>query len=410
MNVTSAIPNGSGRVRHVSPERIEIELIAYSKGARYFCVEISEVEEPCEQEILLLPDSLFRVPTFIHKFHADVWICDAEERDWQRVKKIERTPEMVRCEMRLLPGKRYLVSSEPPYRYVDTTREMHQIAASHPDIASIHYLGHSMEHRPITALRISSEPVPPGRENKPVIHIVAGEHASESAGEEIARGMLDLALSEPAFRRDFIFDFVLNSNPDGNYHGWHQYNLRDWREHNYQDTVDRSWHHEFVPYMQGLPLDFSPETIALMEWMKTTRPACYLSMHSWEGHDGMPGAFHAHPKELTPRMAEAVTAISEIACAESERLGFTFFPFASESDGLHLGQFLMRNEAAAAFLPEGNYAIGRKALQSLGTGLLRGILCDPRIPLRDLGGDRWQKIEDVLTNFPAAPEFETAIH
>ncbi len=400
MKVNSFVPNGSGRVRHVSPKRIEIELIAYSKGARYFCVEISEVEEACVQEVLLLPDSLFRNRTFIYKFHADVWICDASERVWKRVKQIERTPELVRCQIELFPGRKYLLSSEPPYRYVDTTRELHALAERHSDIAKVHYLGHSMEHRPIVALRISDEAAPVGYENKPVIHIVAGEHASESAGEEIARGMLDLVLSEAIFRRDFIFDFVLNANPDGNYHGWHQYNLKDWLEHNYQDTIDRSWHHEFVPYLQGLVQEFSPETIALMEWMKLTRPACYLSMHSWEGHDGMPGAFYTHPDELSPSMAEAVMAINKIACAQSQTLGFEFLPFASKGDSLHLAQFLMQNEMAIGYLPEGNYAVGREALQLLGAGILRGILQDLCVPLQKVDRNQW----DMITSRSAVLE------
>lgn len=391
MQVTSEIPNGSGRVLCVSPERVEIELIAYCKSSRYFCVEISDVEEACSQEFVLWPDSLFRKRTFTHKYHADVWICDVDEGVWRRVKTIERSPEMVRCRVDLEPGRRYWLSSEPPYPYVETTRKIFQIAERHPDIAGVHFLGHSMEHRPIFALRIAEKSELPGQERKPVVHIAAGEHGSESAGEEIARGMLEWVLSEEAEKaRDaFIFDFVLNTNPDGNFHGWHNYNLRDWKEHNYQDAEDRSWHHEFVPYMQGRPLDYSSETKALMEWMKKTRPACYLSMHSWEGHEGMPGAFHASPEELSSEMGGAVLAITEIAQNVAAGLGLEFRAFGSKGDTLHLGQFLMRNGMAAAYLPEGNYAVGREALQKLGRGMLVGILNDRRIPLQNFGGKRW---------------------
>lgn len=399
MKVTSHIPNGSGRVLNVSPERIEIELIAYSKGARYFCVEVSDIEAPCEPELLLVPDSLFRIKEFIYKFYADVWIRDLEGTQWQRTRILDHSPELMRYSVPLQPGKRYLLSSEPPVRYVDTTREIFEIAQLRPHEASIHYLGHSIEHRPLFALRISNEHVKLGSEGKPLIHIVAGEHASEFAGEQIARGMLDLVLSEKGapYRRDYIFDFVLNSNPDGNYHGWHQYNRRDWLEHNYQDTVDRSWHHEFLPYMQGKPFDYSPETVALMEWMKMTRPACYLSMHSWEGHQGNPGAFYASPEELTPSLGQAVRAITEIACAISQKLGFKFCPFSYPGDNLHLGQFLMRNEVAVAYLPEGNYAVGPDALRALGAGMLEGILNDSRIPLRELGASKWDKIATLTT-------------
>ncbi|HWL52890.1 MAG TPA: M14 family zinc carboxypeptidase [Chthoniobacteraceae bacterium] len=373
MLVTSQIPNGSGRILRADRELIEVELIAYSKGARYTCFEISEVSEPRRQEVVLLPDRHFRIATFAYKFHADVWVREDGAAEWYRSEVVDRTPERVRIALDLRPGVTYTVSSEPPRAYCDTTAELFALPLAHPGRMSLHCLGHSVEHRPIFALRIGA--AAPGEEDRPVIHVVAGEHASESAGEEIARGMLDLVLNDREGITDgYIFDFVLNANPDGNVHGWHQYNARDWQAHNYADTIDRSWHHEFVPYMKGLPFDYSPETVALMEWLKTTRPACYLSMHSWEGHEGNPGAFHAHPDELSPAMAEAVVAMDEIAVATSRTLGFEFVPRPSPGDQLHLGQYLMRNELAAAYLPEGNYAQGREAMQALGRGLLRGLL------------------------------------
>ncbi len=396
MYVTSSIPNGSGRVRRLDPDAYEIELIAYSKGSRYFCVEASS-EEDRSVAITLIPDRWFRIRTFPYKCEADVWMCNARTLEWTRIPGTETTPERVRFSVWLKAGERYLLSSEPPYRYSDTTAELFRIAREHREYCAIHCLGASMEQRPIIALRITDNPEEsPGRESKPVLHIAAGEHASESAGEEIARGMLYYLLSEEsATARDrYIFDLVLNANPDGNFHGWHQYNLRDWQEHNYCDKVDRSWHHEFVPYLERIPGEYSPETVALMEWMKLTRPACYLSMHSWEGQGGTLGAYHSAVEGLAPEMAAAVKALVGISDAVGAQLGFPVDNRPTGHDSLHLGPLLMRTGAAVAYLPEGNYMLGRERLQAYGKGLLKGILKDGRVIMPRYDRSRWDQLAE----------------
>lgn len=394
MHITSSIPNGNGRIRRISPGAYEIELIAYSKGSRYFCVEVSSEEEQTIA-ITLVPDRWFRVTTFPYKCEADVWICRSQTREWKRVPMIEATPEQVRLTIPLEAGERYLISSEPPYRYSDTTAELFAIAQEHPDYCSMHLLGVSMEERPIFGLRITDDPTQlPGRETRPVIHIAAGEHASESAGEEIARGMLYYLLSDEASaaRESYIFDIVLNTNPDGNFHGWHQYNLRDWLEHSYSDREDRSWHHEFVPYLKRASGEYSSETVALMEWMKLTRPACYLSMHSWEGQGGTLGAYHSASDSLGPEMAAAVDAFLEVSDAAGAELGFSVDNRASSDDGLHLGHFLMRLGVAAAYLPEGNYMLGRERLQAYGQRFLEGLLEDGRVAPAFYDRSRWDQL------------------
>lgn len=393
MIITSAIPTGNGRVHRISATHTEVELIAYSKGSRYFCIEISDIDTPRLQEITIVPDSLYRETTFPYKCHSNVWIKSNHAPEWQRVELVEKTPERIRFHLSLTPGHRYLVSSEPPNCYTDTTRYLHDLVSCYPQICSLHNIGFSMEYRPMFALRISDRPVAPGNETKPVIHIVAGEHASEFAGEEIARGMLGMVLSDEAseLRQNFIFDFILNANPDGNIHGWHQYNLNDWREHNYQDNKDRSWHHEFAPYLKDESGRYSPETIALMDWLKKTRPACHLSMHSWEGQNGNPGAFYTAEEELDSRTATAIKTINQIAQKQAGLLGFSFIPYSSKNDNLHLGNFLMQTGRSIAYLPEGNYAVGKNNLQKLGAGILQDILQSPDIPLHEYGGVRWDK-------------------
>ncbi len=396
MLATSNIPCGNGRIRWVSPESLEVELIAYSKGARYTHFRISGVEREQELEISLLPDACFRDRDFAHKMHADVWWRTSEEPVWRRVEKVDRSPERVRFRLHLKPHISCWVSTEPPISYSDTTEELFTIAARNPEIAEMHHLGRSLEDRGIFLLRITAQEnrCTPGEEKRTVIHISAGEHATEFAGEAIARGILDRLLSPEyaGYRQSFIFDLILNTNPDGNIHGWHQYNLKDWREHNYSDTVDRSWHHELRPYAEGLPGPYSPETVAIMEWLLKTRPALYLSMHSWEGQFGVPGAFYTSPTVLDPLMGAAVMRINELAHETAGELGFHYDSRESTEDELHLGHYLMRQEVCYAYLPEGHYNLGFETLKQFGGRFFQRILDDPLLRLEDYHPQRWDSI------------------
>ncbi len=403
MIVTTDLECGNGRILRATPGLIEVELIAYSKGSRYTFFRISDVDAARRQAVVLRPDALFRVSAFPYKKFAEVWVR-YDEGEWKAVEDVERTPEAIRFEVNVRPGQVCDISTEPPRPYTETAAELFALQQSMPEIATLHSPGTSVEGRLLLVLRVTSprRKAAPGEEQVPVIHIACGEHATEFSGEEIARGMLAHLLSPDGaeLRERFIFDFVLNANPDGNIHGWHQYNARDWRAHNYSDTVDRSWHHEFVPYLLDQPGVYSPETAALMNWLKRTRPAFYLSMHSWEGHYGNPGSFYTAPSQLSPEMAGAMEAINRIAMAAAQEGGFKFdaVPTSNAGPSPHLGHLLMEHDVALAYLPEGNYAVGRAALQRLGMKLIARWLEDPAIVVENYGGERWERLGDPAGN------------
>lgn len=395
MIVTTDLECGNGRLLRASPELIEVELIAYSKGSRYTFFRISNVEAARKQEVVLRPDSHFRVTTFPYKKFAEVWVR-YDEGEWTAVRQIERTPEAVRFWVNLRPGQVCDISTEPPRPYTTTAGELFAYQQLQPELATLYSPGASSEGRLLLVLRVTNKrwKAAPGKELVPVIHVVCGEHATEFSGEEIGRGMLEYLLSPEGegLRDRFVFDFVLNANPDGNVHGWHQYNARDWREHNYSDAVDRSWHHEYVPYILDQPGVYSPETAALMGWLKQTRPALYLSMHSWEGHEGNPGSFYTALEHLSPGMARAMEAMNRIAVASAQEGGFKFdaIPTSNRGPSPHLGHLLMERDVALAYLPEGNYAVGRAALQQLGVRLITRWLEDPAIEIGSYGRERWE--------------------
>ncbi len=398
MLVTTQFPCGNGRVRWYARDDFEIEVIAYSKGARYTCFKIAGLEHDQRREVVLRPDACFEGS--FAGLRAKIWVKRSLNGEWSALddSQVRVEPEAIRFTVDLYQGEECYFSTEPPREYVQTTQELFGIASRQPQIASIHCIGHSIEHRPIFLLRITAPEnrSAVGEERVPVVTLVAGEHASEFSGEEMARGMLGLLCRESAeaeaLRKAFIFDVVLNVNPDGNYHGWHQYNAKDWREHHYGEVVDRSWHHEFEPYLSGESTEASPETRAFADWISGTRTSFVIGFHSWLGHGGNPGAFYTDPRLLSEESGAMVTELNRDAKAAAAQEGIAFEVFPSSNlCGGHLGPYLMKNDLCPAYTLEGNMNLGREKLQQLGARLLQRWLGNDKLNLRESRAPRWEK-------------------
>lgn len=395
MIVTTNFPCGNGRVRWINPGHFEVESIAYSKAPRYVTFRIIGVRESVRQRVIIRPDSSFYADFL--GLSARIWIQRGREGEWEALPEaeVDFAPEAFIFHLDLEVGEEVTISTEPPREYVSTTAELFRIVEERPHEASMHLVGASIEQRPILALRISAgKQERPGEETRPVVLICAGEHATEFSGEEMVRGMLRLVLADTptsaALREDFIFDFILNENPDGNFHGWHQYNAKDWAEHNYAEIVDRSWHHEFEGYMEGQREGISPETEAICQWFFKTRPTFHINAHSWLGHHGQPGAFYADPEVLPEAMGIAVSELNSNAKAAAATLGLDFLTYPSRNlCGGHLSGFLMRNELSVVYTIEGHMSPGRENLQLLGERLLSAWLHNPVLDLRTSRAPRW---------------------
>ncbi|HWL52053.1 MAG TPA: M14 family zinc carboxypeptidase [Chthoniobacteraceae bacterium] len=396
MLVTTQFPCGNGRVRWYAKDDFEVELIAYSKGARYTCFKIAGLERDQRREVVLRPDACFEGS--FAGLCAKIWIKRSQYGEWQPLDdaQVRCEPEAIRFTVDLYKGEECYFSTEPPREYVATTQELFEIAARQPEIASVHCIGHSIEHRPIFLLRVSDRAnrCAIGEERVPVVTLEAGEHATEFSGEEMARGMLaHLCGDSPeaeTLRREFIFDVVLNINPDGNFHGWHQYNAKDWREHHYGVVVDRSWHHEFEPYLSGETAAVSPETRAFSDWIVRTRASFVIGFHSWLGHDGNPGAFYADPRLLSPESGAMISELNRSAQAAAAEIGvgFEVFPNSNLCGG-HLGPYLMKNDLCLAYTLEGHMNLGREKLRELGVRLLHHWLGNERLKVRESRAPRW---------------------
>ncbi len=376
-------PCGNGRIHWIKPGHFEVESIAYSKAPRYVCFRISDVEFPREVGVVIRPDR--HSHDDFRGFQGRIWVKRGEKGNWQALdnSQVKFSPEAIRFPLQLHPAETVYISTEPARSYGDTSRELFHLAEKHTDITSIRSIGASMEERPLIVLRVSGERAEPGR-MKPMVFVVAGEHATEFAGEEIVRGILSAVLGNNpvgrALREEFDFEFLLNANPDGNFHGWHQYNCKDWREHNYADRRDRSWHHEFGDYFRGGRDKVSPETLAIGEWVEQRQPAFVLNAHSWTGHSGNPGAFRTAPELLQEPLRSQMEQLDAGAIAVARSLGFDFevFPSSNICAG-HLVDLLIENGKGIGYAIEGHPNLGRELAQHFGTKLIERWLLQDRL-------------------------------
>lgn len=381
MLVTTNIPCGNGRVHWIHHDRFEVELIAYSKAARYTTFRIAEIQESRVQQVVLRPDRWSNAG--FEKFHTPIWLSRDQGATWEMLSgaSVQVAPEAIRFDLRLEPGDDLLLSSEPPRPYAETVEELHRIGEEHPDWTQLRLLGHSIEQRPIFLLRIL-DPVAVkavGHGGRvPSFLFLCGEHATEFAGEEITRGMLEAVLEEndtgAALRARGCYDFVLVPNPDGNVHGWHQYNAKDWARHNYAERVDRSWHHEFGEYFSGKRQGLSPETIALGDWVSRERPCFVHNAHSWQGHHGNPGAFRSNPDLLSNSQSAALAEIDAACHHAVNGLGVEFETYpTSNLTGGHLIDHIVE-QGFPAYSIEGHPGMGRDNLQLFGRRVMKQLL------------------------------------
>lgn len=382
MIITTDHPCGNGRVQWRNHYKVEIEVIAYSKASRYTTFQIHSVERSQELEVILLPDRYFS-GNFQH-FETCIWGRKGNDTEWFRIpdERVTITPESIRIQLQLTAGEDLEISTEPPRPYTQTSKELYELSRQNPEFCELHLIGSSFEGRPILLLRVGSdirETGVPGKETKPVILVMSGEHASEFAGEEMTRGMLNAVLedSEQAqqWRDRYLFDFVLNCNPDGNVHGWHQYNLRDWKSHNYAERIDRSWHHEFADCFRNTGAEPSPETRALVDWINLTQPLFLSSAHSWQGHAGCPGAYRYDPALMQPEMAQVIRHLDSVCTEVTEDYGKEFVLSATQNlTSGHLIDFMITDREVPGYSVEGHAGLGREVLQELGAKYLKGWL------------------------------------
>ncbi len=391
MRVTTDIPCGNGRVRMINPDHYEIELIWYCKAARYVLFQIDQVSSSRVVKIVLKPDSLCPERKFKFSPRPKIWKCDVNGGKWDSIpdEQVDYTFDKIEFDLKLEESSCIQISTESPRPYAETCVELSELVHGYPSLASMYVIGSSIEHRPLLLVRVADDihiNGVLGSEKRPRILITSGQHATEFAGEEISRGMLQAVLEENEIGRElrkrYIFDFILVSNPDGNYHGWHQYNARDWANHNYNDGVDRSWHHEFITYFLDRSSDVSPETKGIGDWILQTEPQLIIDNHSWEGHNGACGTFTTDTNLLPPKLAEIFNQLNSGA----KKVGTEFdmnFDVCSRSTlkAEHLSDYMIFQRDVPVYTVEGHMYLGREKLQAFGKSLIQEWLVEADLKL-----------------------------
>lgn len=360
-SVGSDLECGHGIVTLAEDGIAEVEMIAFSKDARYFCVLI-EAERDCTVRFRVVPDR--RAGFLLDKFHSWVWMQEDSKSDWLPLSGESLKIGLPHMEITfpLKAGESRILSSEQRLPYSETRDWVQSLAGVHGfEIVSV---GYSVEGREILALQCRRE-----NSGKPFILILAGEHGTEFAGEYMARGMLEAVMEESpmgaSLREDYDWAFILNANPDGNVNGWHQYNRTDWAQHRYPFPGDISWHHEFAAFLTRPEEKVSSETEAIGNYVLTTMPSLIFNMHSWQGNDGNLGCYRAGPSiQGHPQLMSTLEDIANQLAIDCG-VGFRKKDSGNLASG-HLGDTLAAWCGIPSFSPEGHMKVGEEKLRWFG--------------------------------------------
>lgn len=406
--ITSEIDCGHGISTLAADGCVEVEIIAFSKNARYLCVALS-AEKDCDARLRIVPDRQYT--RGFERFNGWLWLKGESDTKWRRLhsEELHIQRSHMTAHLRLKAGERVVLTSETPLPYPQTCDFLQKLDGTHG--FSLRQIGQSVQERPIYCLeRITDEAAASADSTvKPLILIIAGEHATEFAGEFVARGMLGAVLEDSEqdeyLRQNFNWGFILNANPDGNINGWHQYNVNDWKKHAYPFPEDISWHHEYGPYLLDPQTPVSPETRAVADWVLTKRPAFIFNHHSWEGHEGGPGAFRANESvESYPKLIGTLDAIAT-KIANSFGVGYLEANSGSLASG-HLGDTLASVCQIPSLTPEAHMSLGEENLLHFGAQWLRLSLGDPAT-VRTLQGIARQS-EELYNRLPATATVQSA--
>lgn len=176
--------------------------------------------------------------------------------------------------------------------------------SAHPDVQS-DIIGHSIQGRPLTRLRITSAAAP--AEGKRGAWIVTRQHAGEVTGSWVGEGFMEFLLSDDpkakALREKFIINVVPMCNPDGVVAG-------NYRDNFAGANLNREWDN---PSAESSP-EILAVTRAIRQWTEEKNPYHFFAdLHSTSGPSPH-FAFHAG-EEIKPPLARD----PEIYHEESEK-------------------------------------------------------------------------------------------
>jgi murein tripeptide amidase MpaA len=234
----------------------------------------------------------------------------------------------------------------------ETEAALRDLALRHPDRAEFMILGHSVEGRPITALRIGSF----GANERPAVYVLGCHHAREWISVEVplhfARHLLEAYDQDSRIRRcvdEANIYIVPLVNPDGLEYSILRY--RYWRKNRIYNgrfswgvDLNRNYAHQWgldntgsspnpgnATYRGRAPFS-EPETVALRDFMLLHPPSGLISYHNFSQIILYPWGYTREPAARAPEMRELAGRMS----AEMEGVNGRRYDFGSASDALYL--------------------------------------------------------------------------
>ena len=247
----------------------------------YWCVRLQRTGAAPVCRIDILPDPAYagrrdeqEVP-WSYKARIGCRLCIRREGRWQRAPAQEDTaapaslaanwlPDHLEVDVRLSPGEEVILCNTIPWPYDEAAAFLRQTGRRRPDLASVETIGRSVEGREILALSI-------GDASLPAALAVAGEHATEFAGQHAVRGIIDFLTSDRPLPTELLrrlrFLVVPQVNPDGNVHGWLKFNAAG-------ANLCECYSDEELADAARVP-----EARALLAWADAARPVLVLNFH-----------------------------------------------------------------------------------------------------------------------------------
>jgi hypothetical protein len=283
----------------------------------YWCVRLRRTGGEAVCRVDVLPDPAYagrrdeQGVAWSYKARIGCPLCICRDGRWDRVLLADEPdgpaglaarwlPERLEMKVRLSPGEQVVLCSTIPWPHEQAADFLRQTAARRPDLARLETIGRSIEGRAILGLSI-------GEASLPAVLVVAGEHATEFAGQHAVRGIARfLAGDEPAaaaLRGRLRFLIAPQVNPDGNAHGWLKFNAAG-------ANLCESYSEQALADAARLP-----ENLAVLAWADAARPVLVLNFHGGTWRVGNPPYHWAtrtppelHPSDLGARRQRAVDA------------------------------------------------------------------------------------------------------
>ncbi|HWQ54349.1 MAG TPA: M14-type cytosolic carboxypeptidase [Bryobacteraceae bacterium] len=207
-----------------------------------------------------------------------------DDREWTHFEasEFERTTGTIRVRLKAARN-RVWIARQPPYTN-QRLRELLNHFHGHPALNE-EVVGKTLAGRPIPLLTITNPKTP--ETGKPVIWLMARQHAWESGTSWVAEGAVRWLLSQhpraARLRDGFVFKVFPMADPDGVARGGVRFNAKGY-------DLNRNW--------DAVDAKLMPETFyqrkAILDWVDSGRTVdLFLALHNTEAQDYLEGPLTA---------------------------------------------------------------------------------------------------------------------